>query len=65
MSQVTMKPFNSSSARKALKLHRPSFLSECGMFSVEAQDGKPVVRSSVHEDESGGIVNRDGLLLGE
>lgn len=32
------------------------------MFSVKAQDGKPVVRSSVHEDESGGIVNRDGCF---
>lgn len=59
-SQITMKSFNFSS-EGAQKLHRPSFLSECGMFSVKAQDGKPVVRFSVYEDESGGIVNRDGF----
>lgn len=47
---------------EVFELHRPSLLSECEIFSVEARDGKPVVRFSVHEDESGGIVNRDGCF---
>lgn len=46
------------------ELHRPSLLSECGIFSVEARDGKPVVRFSVHEDERRDRKSR-WLLLGE